>query len=303
VLGTAAAAYLAGHSAPAAAAGAAAAGAAGAAHAAGAGAAGTAGAAAGEAAAGGGASALGSVTAWVAGTHAGQAAAAAVAAVVIGGTTVVATHGGGPSHPTPAIAATSTATDRADRTEPATATTRAASPTASPSPGATPTTTAGPTATGTGTAPTASATGSGAPTRTGAAPTTPALPPPPRTGPVSLIVGAPHAQGTLKVGTPGDVAITVRNPGDDDAENVVATVRLPPGLSAAPGSGSNGWDCAGSAGVATCTRDELDAGDDTTLHVHVAVAVRALPGALVSGTVRAGGTEKPIPGTLLMVLP
>ncbi|HEV7655699.1 MAG TPA: sigma-70 family RNA polymerase sigma factor [Mycobacteriales bacterium] len=273
---------------------------------------GTAGAAvAGEAAATGTAgSAFGSVTAWVAGTHAGQAVAAAAAAVVIGGTTVVATHGGvtGPSTGS-AAAATSSASGLPGPDERGVAATSGA---AAPTPGGTPTgsPTPGPTATGTPTgtpgasgAPTGSP--SGPPIQSGrvSAPVTPtALPPAPPVGRPLLDAGSAVPVGVLRRGAPADIGIVVRNTGDD-AGQVTATVRLPSGFAVRAGSGGNGWDCAGAGTVATCTRDELDGGDTTTLQVRAVVAADAPLAGMLTGTVKtAGAGTAPITPTRLVVL-
>jgi RNA polymerase sigma factor (sigma-70 family) len=283
-----------------AAAGAAAGGAAGGAAAGGAAAGGAAagGAAAGGAAAGagGGGSALGSVTAWVAGSHAGQAAAAAVAAVVIGGTAAVVVTQGGGSGPvgTPAIAAT-TAAGLPGPSEPG-GTTSAAAPSAgtlSPSTGAA---TGGP-----GSSPTAVPTPGGQPTPSGAAPPPTASAPPAGAG--TLFAGSPRAQGTLRVGATGDIAVPIRNTGDDDARRLVVTLRLPAGITAQGGSGSDSWTCTAGA-VTTCTLDDLDGGDQTTLRVRVDVTAAAVPGGTVAGTLRADDVASiPIPAGTLVVLP
>ncbi|HEY7103916.1 MAG TPA: sigma-70 family RNA polymerase sigma factor [Mycobacteriales bacterium] len=256
------------------------------------------GAAAGGAAAGagGGGSALGSVTAWVAGSHAGQAAAAAVAAVVIGGTAAVVVTQGGGSGPvgTPAIAAT-TAAGLPGPSEPG-GTTSAAAPSAgtlSPSTGAA---TGGP-----GSSPTAVPTPGGQPTPSGAAPPPTASVPPAGAG--TLFAGSPRAQGTLRVGATGDIAVPIRNTGDDDARRLVVTLRLPAGITAQGGSGSDSWTCTAGA-VTTCTLDDLDGGDQTTLRVRVDVTAAAVPGGTVAGTLRADDVASiPIPAGTLVVLP
>jgi RNA polymerase sigma factor (sigma-70 family) len=267
---------------------------------------GAAGGAAAQGAAGGGGSLLGSVTTWMAGTHAGQATAAAIAAVVIGGTAVVATHDGGGSGTTPAIAATPTPTaglpgpDEAGRTGSGAA---GPSGTSTPTATSTATGTAIPTGSPAGASPSAGGpppSGSTAPSPTGVRPTATAPAPPP--GPTTLFVGSPRAQGALRVGSTGEIAVTIRNSGDGEANRLVATLRLPAGLTARSGSGSNGWDCTGGA-TATCTLEQLGGGDETTVRVRVDVAAAAVPGGTASGTVRADGASAPIPVATLMVLP
>jgi RNA polymerase sigma factor (sigma-70 family) len=305
VVGTAAAAaYLAAHAAPAdaAAAGGAAAGgtaaggtaaggaAAGGAAAGGAAAGGAAagGAAAGGAAAGGtvggGGSALGSMTAWVAGTHAGQAAVAAVAAVVVGGTSVAVTHDGAPD---PA-GVRPVATTVGSPNPPGPSESGGPAPTTVPSagslsPGVAPSrSSSGPTATGT-------------PTPSTSAPT--AL----ESAPAALFAGSPRAQGALRVGSSGDVAVPIRNTGGDAARGLVVSLRLPAGITARGGSGSGGWTCTPGADT-TCTLNDLGGGDQTTLHVRIAVGADAAPGGTISGTIETeNGSSTPIPdGTLLV---
>jgi uncharacterized repeat protein (TIGR01451 family) len=107
----------------------------------------------------------------------------------------------------------------------------------------------------------------------------------------------------LRVGSPGDVTVTIRNAGGEDAEGLVATLRLPAGLTAQGGSGSNGWDCTAGA-TTTCTLDELDEGEETTVHVRVDVAAAAVPGGVASGTVRVqNGPSVGIPAARLTVEP
>ena len=310
LLGTAAAgAYLASHAAPAeaaaggvaaggAGAGGAAVGGAGAVAAGGAGAGGAAvggagaGGAAAGGAAGGGGSALGSVTAWVAGSHAGQAAAAAVAAVVIGGTAVVVTQDGG-SGPSAAPAIAATASAGLPGPSEAGATRSTAAPTAG-SLSSTPTGT---------TIPSSSPTASGAPTPSG-------LPPPPSPtasvpagGAGSLVAGSPRAQGALQAGSSGDIVVPIRNTGDDESRDLVVTLRLPAGITARGGSGSDSWTCTPGA-TTTCTLDDLNGGDQTTVHVRVDVTAAAVPGGTASGSVRADdAASTPIPAGMLVVLP
>jgi RNA polymerase sigma factor (sigma-70 family) len=264
-------------------------------------------------AAGGGGSVLGSVTAWVAGTSAGQAAAAAVAAVVIGGTAVVATHDGSGSPGTAAIAATTTPTAGVSGPNEAGPTT---SPTAGPS-GASgiPIPSAGGSSTPSGSAnapdpsvsgpaPTASngphqSAGGGRPP---ARPAPPAPSPPPA-APTRLVAGSPTAPDALRVGSPGDIAVTIRNSGGKEADGLVVTLRLPRGLTAVGGSGSNGWDCTAGA-TTTCTLDGLDAGEETTVYVRVDVAAAAVPGGTASGTVQEqNGPSAGIPAARLAVQP
>jgi len=252
--------------------------------------------------AGGGGSALGSVTAWVAGSHAGQAAAAAVAAVVIGGTAaVVVTQDGGPGPGgTPAIAATTVAgLPGPSEAGPA----GSGAPSAGPlSPGATP---SGSTPSSTrssspSSSPTAVPTASGTPT--------PGGPPSPTgsaaaVGAGTLVAGSPHAQGTLSAGATGTIAVPIRNTGDDDSRGLLVTLRLPTGITARGGSGSDNWTCTAGA-VTTCTLDALDGGDQTTVHVRVDVTAAAVPGGTASGTLRADGAAgAPIPAGTLVVLP
>jgi RNA polymerase sigma factor (sigma-70 family) len=253
--------------------------------------AGAGGAAAGGAAGGGG-SALGSVTAWVAGSHASQAAAAAVAAVVIGGTAVVVTHdgGSGPSA-TPAIAAT--ASTGLPSPNEAGATRSTAAPTAG-SLSSTPTGT---------TIPSSSPTASGAPTRSGPPPPPSPTASAPAGGAGSLVAGSPRAQGTLRAGSTGAIVVPIRNTGDDESRDLVVTLRLPAGITARGGSGSDSWTCTPGA-TATCRLDDLDGGDQTTVHVRVDVTAAAVPGGTASGSVRADdAASTPIPAGMLVVLP
>jgi RNA polymerase sigma factor (sigma-70 family) len=275
-----------------------------------------AGGAAGGAAAGGGGSVLGSVAAWVAGTHAGQAAAAAIAAVVIGGTALVATTEGGGSPDTPAVAATTTPTaGLPGPSEPGA--TASGAPPASGAVSATPTpSTGGRTASGSpapGQEPGASGSppapgGSDGPSPSaGGRPSTPpgATPGPGQqpAGPTRLVVGPPTALGILRVGSPGDVTVTIRNSGAVDATGVVATLRLPAGLTAQGGSGSGGWGCTAGA-IPTCTLDQLDQGEETTVQVRVDVAASAVPGGTVTGTLRTeNGPSVGIPSRRLTVEP
>jgi hypothetical protein len=183
---------------------------------------------------------------------------------------------------------------------------------AAPTPGGTPTgsPTPGPTATGTPTgtpgasgAPTGSP--SGPPIQSGrvSAPVTPtALPPAPPVGRPLLDAGSAVPVGVLRRGAPADIGIVVRNTGDD-AGQVTATVRLPSGFAVRAGSGGNGWDCAGAATVATCTRDELAGGDTTTLPVRGGGAADAPLAGMLTGTVKtAGAGTAPITPTRLVVL-
>lgn len=284
LLGTAAAgAYLTSHAAPAeaaAAAGGAAAG--GAAH----------GVAAGGAVGGGG-SALGSVTAWVAGSHAGQAAAAAVAAVVIGGTVVVTQDGGSGPSATPAIAATASAG------LPGPNEAGAARSTAAPTAGSLSST---PTGTAPSSSPTAVPTASGAPTPSGPPPSPSPTASAPAAGAGNLVAGSPRAQGVLRAGSSGDIVVPIRNTGDDDSHDLVVTLRLPAGITARGGSGSDSWTCTPGA-TTTCTLDDLDGGDQTTVHVRVDVTAAAVPGGTASGSVRADAASIPIPAGMLVVLP
>ncbi len=250
---------------------------------------------AGAGAAGGGGSALGSVLAWVAGTHAGQAAAAAVAAVVIGGTAVVVTHDGGPgSSGTPAAAATTTpSAGLPGPSEPGATRPAAAAPSAG---GLTPS--AGGSGTTPSNSPTAVPTASSAPTRSGPPPTASA----PAAGTGTLFAGSPRAQGVLRAGSSGEIAVPIRNTGVDAARGLVVTLRLPAGITARGGSGSNGWTCTAGA-VTTCTVDDLGSGEQTTLHVRVEVTAEAGPGGTASGSVRAdGAASTPIPTGTLVVL-
>jgi len=252
--------------------------------------------------AGGGGSALGSVTAWVAGSHAGQAAAAAVAAVVIGGTAaVVVTQDGGPGPGgTPAIAATTVAgLPGPSEAGPAGSGAPSAGPLgsgATPS-GSTPSSTR---SSSPSSSPTAVPTASGTPT--------PGGPPSPTgsaaaVGAGTLVAGSPHAQGTLSAGATGTIAVPIRNTGDDDSRGLLVTLRLPTGITARGGSGSDNWTCTAGA-VTTCTLDALDGGDQTTVHVRVDVTAAAVPGGTASGTLRADGAAgAPIPAGTLVVLP
>jgi hypothetical protein len=241
------------------------------------------------------------VTAWVAGSHAGQAAAAAVAAVVIGGTAaVVVSQDGGPGPAgTPAIAATTVAgLPGPGEAGPA----GSGAPSAGPlSPGATP---SGGQSSTPGSSPSSSPTA--VPTASGTP--TPGGPPSPTgsaaaVGAGTLVAGSPHAQGTLQAGATGTIAVPIRNAGDDPSHGLVVTLRLPTGITARGGSGSDNWTCTPGA-VTTCTLDDLDGGDQTTVHVRVDVTAAAVPGGTASGTLRADGVASaPIPAGTLMVLP
>jgi hypothetical protein len=118
-----------------------------------------------------------------------------------------------------------------------------------------------------------------------------------------LVAAAPLPIGVLKRGTPGQVSVTVRNTGAGGADNLVATVRLPDGFTVRAGSGSNGWRCTGAGTVATCTREELDAGESTTLHVRADVGADAPLAGTVDGTVTTAGTSTPVPPKVLAILP
>jgi len=234
---------------------------------------------------GGGGSALGSITAWVVGTHAGQAAAAAVAAVVIGATSVAVSHGAGPDRTgTPALAATTAAAavQRSSASGPI--------PPSAPSAGNL-TLSAAPGESGTGPIAT------GPPTPSISAPTASA----PSAAP-ALFAGSPSAQGTLRAGSSGDIAVPIRNTGGDKARNLVVTLRLPAGITARGGSGSSGWTCTPGA-TSACTLNDLDGGGQTTLHVRVEVGADAVPGGTISGSVQAdNGSSTPIPAGTLPVL-
>ena len=107
----------------------------------------------------------------------------------------------------------------------------------------------------------------------------------------------------LQAGSTGNIAVPIRNSGDDEARGLVVTLRLPAGIAARGGSGSDGWTCTAGA-VTTCTLDALDAGDQTILHVRVEVTADAVPGGTASGSVRAdGAASTPIPAGTLVVLP
>jgi hypothetical protein len=216
---------------------------------------------------------------------------------VIGGTAVVVTHDGGSGPSAPAIAATASA--------------GLPGPSEAGGTGSTPAPTAGslsstPAGTASG-SPTAVPTASGAPTPSGPAP-----PPSPTAAPTasapaagtgSLVAGSPRAQGALRVGSSGDIVVPIRNTGDDESHDLVVTLRLPAGITARGGSGSDSWTCTPGA-TATCTLDDLDGGDQTSLHVRVEVTAAAVPGGTASGSVRADGTASaPIPTGMLVVLP
>jgi len=242
------------------------------------------------------------VTAWVAGSHAGQAAAAAVAAVVIGGTAaVVVTQDGGPGPGgTPAIAATTVAglpgPSEAGPAGSGAASAGPLSPGATPS-GSTPSSTPSSTP---GSSPTAVPTASGTPTPGGPPSPTGSAP---AVGTGTLVAGSPRAQGTLQAGATGTIAVPIRNTGDDDSRSLVVTLRLPTGITARGGSGSDNWTCTPGA-VTTCGLDALGGGDQTTVHIRVDVTAAAVPGGTASGTLRAdGAASAPIPAGTLMVLP
>ena len=66
---------------------------------------------------------------------------------------------------------------------------------------------------------------------------------------------------------------------------------------------SAGWTCTPGA-TTTCTLDDLDGGDQTTLHVRVEVTAAAVPGGPAAGSVRADDAASiPIPAGMLVVLP
>ena len=236
------------------------------------------------------------MTAWVAGSHAGQAAAAAVAAVVIGGTAVVVTQDGG-SGPSAAPAIAGTVSAGLPGPSEAGATRSTGAPTAG-SLGSTPTT---PSA-----SPTAVPTASGAPTPSGHPPPSPTAAPTasaPPAGTGSLVAGSPRAQGALQAGSSGDIVVPIRNTGDDGSRGLVLTLRLPAGITARGGSGSDSWTCTPGA-TTTCTLDDLNGGDQTTVHVRVDVTAAAVPGGTASGSVRADdAASTPIPAGMLVVLP
>ena len=80
-------------------------------------------------------------------------------------------------------------------------------------------------------------------------------------------------------------------------------LRLPAGITARGGSGSDSWTCTPGA-TTTCTLDDLNGGDQTTVRVRVDVTAAAVPGGTASGSVRADdAASTPIPAGMLVVLP
>jgi RNA polymerase sigma factor (sigma-70 family) len=272
-------------------------------------------AAAGTGAAGGSGSMISSVTAWVAGTHVGQAVAATAAAVVIGGTTAIVTHDGGGSTDTgrAVVAAASSSAnglpgpnEQVPTPAPTGTGTVSGGPTAAPSGGGTASPTAGPTGGASPSGGPGLPLPTGRPTGSGGAPPSslPVPPPPPSPGVTPVLVAAQASPlGVLKRGSTADLAVSIRNTGRGGADDLVATVRLPAGFATRSGSGSNGWDCTGTGRVATCTRDELDAGDRTTLHVRADIGRDAPLAGTADGTVAAGDVTTPIPPAVLAILP
>jgi len=97
--------------------------------------------------------------------------------------------------------------------------------------------------------------------------------------------------------------VPIRNTADDESRDLVVTLRLPAGVTARGGSGSDSWTCTPGA-TATCTLDDLNGGDQTTVHVRVDVTAAAVPGGTASGSVRADdAASTPIPAGMLVVLP
>ena len=285
--------------------------------------------AAGGAAAGAGAAAstggslLGTAAGWVVGTQVGQASAAAVAAVVIGGATVVGLNTG-PGTATSAAdpVVTSAPASPGPRAPgesvvgpPAGGQVTPGAPGRSGTPGP-----AGPgAASGPGGPPAGRGTGRpSAPGNSGAggpagAPVPPALPgggPPGGpaggpAGPPAIEVDRPAPVRPLRAGDPGEISISVRNTGTGAATDLVAVVSLPPGFTVRAGGSSSPseWACTGTADVATCRATRIPAGGRGTVRVKVRLTGTAGAGP-VSGQVSVAGTDPtPIPTTTVPVTP
>jgi RNA polymerase sigma factor (sigma-70 family) len=141
------------------------------------------------------------------------------------------------------------------------------------------------------------------------APTPPPPPPPPAPGqppapaPANLTATPPAVPVSLVAGgEPADLPITVRNSGGTVSDPVVATLNLPPGVTALPagdrygpapllrldGARADTFDCPGGTTVVTCsTGTGLRPGESVTLRFRV-IADQGSRGGRITGTIMAG---------------
>ncbi len=270
-----------------------------------------AGAAGGGSAAATGGSALGTLAGWVVGTHAGQAAAAAVAAIVVGGAAIGVGLDSGRSDDTRAATPSTSSASSASAASSAAA---AATPTGGlPAPSEA----AASGAPGTGAAGSPGAPGSPGAAGSSASPGAPGAPVGTSgggsgsAGPVLDVTGAVVTK-SLRQGESGEITIVVGNTGRSAANQLTATVSMPPGLTVGSSGdddtddvlGAGSWACAGAGAVATCTSPALPPGSSSELRVPVQVAPAAAAGP-VTGSVRANGgaVTVTIPTALVPVLP
>ena len=267
-----------------------------------------AGAAGGGSAAASGGSALGTLAGWVVGTHAGQAAAAAVAAIVVGGAAIGVGLDSGRSDDTraatPSTSSASAASAAAGATTPTGGLPAPSEAAASGAPG-------------TGAAGSPGAPGSPGAAGSSASPGAPGAPVGTSgggsgsAGPVLDVTGAVVTK-SLRQGESGEITIVVGNTGRSAANQLTATVSMPPGLTVGSSGdddtddvlGAGSWACAGAGAVATCTSPALPPGSSSELRVPVQVAPAAAAGP-VTGSVRANGGAVivTIPTALVPVLP
>ena len=130
-------------------------------------------------------------------------------------------------------------------------------------------------------------------------------------GPVLDATGAVVTK-SLRQGESGEITIVVGNTGRSAANQLTATVSMPPGLTVGSSGdddtddllGAGSWACAGAGAVATCTSPALPPGSSSELRVPVQVAPAAAAGP-VTGAVRANGgaVTVTIPTALVAVLP
>ena len=124
-------------------------------------------------------------------------------------------------------------------------------------------------------------------------------------GPPAMEVDRPAPVRPLRPGDPGEISIPVRNTGTGAATDLVAVVSLPPGFTVRAGGSTSPseWACTGTADVATCRATRIPAGGRGTVRVKVRLTGTAGAGP-VSGQVSAAGTDPtPIPTTTVPVTP
>ncbi len=95
--------------------------------------------------------------------------------------------------------------------------------------------------------------------------------------------------GNFVVGENETLTIEVANAGPADANSVVATTTLPPGLTFVSGSG---MDCTAIAQVVTCTVSTLTTGASVTIDLTVAVDEDAAPSFVASATVESSTPDR-----------